>query len=283
MVRSESSGGVEAEVPLPAASQLVLERLMPLRQQLAVLADFDGTLSPIVDDPEAARADPAAGAAFERLAELLPLVAVVTGRPALTARRLLGIDTISITGLHGAEVLAPGATEPVTPPAFAADGVAVQAIVAAAQAEPEGLGGLDLEEKGPIVALHWRSVADPVTAEARARELGARAEAAGLRSGLGRSVLEIRPATEITKGDGAAALIAQTPGVRHAVFAGDDITDLDGFAALRRLVADGQLDSATLIAVSGADAPPQVAAAADLVLPDPAALGAFLTALTTGD
>ncbi|MDO9355288.1 MAG: trehalose-phosphatase [Solirubrobacteraceae bacterium] len=259
-----------------AQTAAALGRLLP---QLALLLDFDGTLSPIVADPDAARADPAAAEGLARLAPSAALLACVTGRPALTARRLLGVPEIAYTGLHGAQVLVPGADTPATPAAFAADGAKVHAIVDAAAAEPEGLAGLEVEDKGPIVALHWRNVADPATAERRAQQLAGRAREAGLRSGEGRCVLELRPALEVTKGDGARALIEAVPAVRHALFAGDDVTDLDAFAALRALVDEGRLDSVTLVAVQGEGAPAQVAAAADVVVPSPAALGAFLSAI----
>ena len=48
--------------------------------------DFDGTLSPVVDDPEAARLHPGAPGALLELAEVVRAVAVITGRP-LTSRR----------------------------------------------------------------------------------------------------------------------------------------------------------------------------------------------------
>jgi trehalose 6-phosphate phosphatase len=124
--------------------------LGPLLPQLALLLDFDGTLSPIVADPDAARADPAAAEGLARLAPQAALLACVTGRPALIARRLLGVAEIAYTGLHGAQVLAPGAAEPTTPAAFADDGAKVHAIVAEAAAEPAGLAGLEVEDKGPI-------------------------------------------------------------------------------------------------------------------------------------
>lgn len=265
----------------PADIAVIVERLAAGAAQLAILLDFDGVLAPIVDDPSAARPDPAAAEAVRSLAATLPLVACVTGRQALQARRLLGVEEIAYTGLHGAEVLLPGAEAPVVPDAFAADAQAVAAIIAGARLEPQGLAGLDVEEKGPIVALHWRRAADPAAAEARAQELGLRAAAAGLRSGAGRAVLELRPGLERTKGDGVESLLRGAPGARHALYAGDDITDLDAFARLRSLVAAGALDSATLVAVSGPDAPPQVAAAADVVLATPAELGALLSAVAS--
>lgn len=281
MASMEPAQRAHAAPTLPAGSPVAARatELAARATELAVLLDFDGVLAPIVDDPSAALPDPTAAAAVEALAATLPLVACVTGRPALQARALLGVETIAYTGLHGAEVLAPGAGTPVVPEAFAADAAAVAQLVEDARGEPGGLAGLEVEEKGPIVALHWRRAADPQAAEARARELGARAEAAGLRSGSGRAVLELRPALQRTKGDGAEALLGDASAVRHAVFAGDDVTDLDGFARLRELVAAGRLDGATLVAVGGDDAPPQVAAAADLTLASPAELGAFLAAI----
>lgn len=270
MVSRPPADDRSAVLPAPLAA------LPAVAASLAVLLDFDGTLAPIVADPAAAGPAPEAAQAVAALAARLPLVACITGRPALQARQLLGAEAIAYTGLHGAEVLAPGASAVQTPPAFAADGLAVHAIVEAARDEPGGLAGLTAEDKGPIVALHWRSAADPARAERRARELGHRAVAAGLRSGEGRSVLELRPGLEVTKGDAVRGLLGGRPELRHAIFAGDDITDLDAFAALRELVAAGRLQSATLIAVAGSDAPPQVAAGADLVVADPAELGALL-------
>ena len=49
--------------------------------------DFDGTLAPIVDDPEQAYANPAAVAALGRLGRRVGAVVVITGRPARTAVR----------------------------------------------------------------------------------------------------------------------------------------------------------------------------------------------------
>lgn len=266
----------EAPLPPPVAA-LVAAGL----GRLAVLLDFDGTLSPIVDDPAAARPDPLARDALAALAPELALAACVTGRAALQARELLGLASLTYSGLHGAQLLLPGAAEPEVPAAFAADAAAVAEIVEAAEQEPGGLAGLGVERKGPIIALHWRRAPDPAAAEARALELAQRARAAGLRAGVGRAVLELRPALEVTKGDGVRRLLEAAPEATTLLVGGDDVTDLDAFAAARALVAEGRLEAAVLVAVAGPDAPPEVAAGADLVLPDPAALGALLATLAS--
>ncbi len=197
-------------------------------QQLAVVVDFDGTLAPIVEDPAQARPEPAAVAALRELHQAGVLVACVTGRPALQARELLGLEELHYSGLHGAEDLAAGEAQPTSPAAFAEDAARVRALVAAASAEE--LAGLDVEQKGPIVALHWRRAVDPTGAQQRAERLADRAREAGLRVGAGRAVLEIRPALEITKGDAVEALLAAAPVRRHLLVAGDDLTDLTAFA-----------------------------------------------------
>ncbi len=128
------------------------------------------------------------------------------------------------------------------PEAFAADADRVAALLDEATTEPAGLAGLEVERKGPIIALHWRRAADPAAAEARATELGERAVARGLRTGTGRAVLELRPGLHLTKGDGARALLDRAPHVTGLLVAGDDVTDLDAFAAAAALVADGRLE-----------------------------------------
>lgn len=264
----------EAPLPPPVAA-LVAAGL----GRLAVLLDFDGTLSPIVDDPASARPDPTARDALAALAPRVAFAACVTGRPALQARELLGQGDLTYSGLHGAELLLPGAASPIVPEAFAADAGAVAAIVDEAAAEPEGLAGLEVERKGPIIALHWRRAADPAAAEARAIALGQRAVGRGLRTGSGRAVVELRPGLHLTKGDGARALLERTPNVETMLVAGDDVTDLDAFAAARALVDEGRLSRAVIVAVAGHDAPPEVAEAADVVVPAPADLGLLLRAL----
>ncbi|MEH3052839.1 MAG: trehalose-phosphatase [Patulibacter minatonensis] len=274
-----------ADAPAPGATEAaaLTAALAPILahgpRALALLLDFDGVLSPIVDDPAAARPDPTAAAALFELAPRIALAACVTGRPALQARELLGLDELTYSGLHGAELLLPGAAEPIVPEAFAADAGLVAGIVDEAEEEAAGLAGLAVERKGPIIALHWRRAADPVAAEARAQELAERARARGLRTGTGRAVLELRPGLEVTKGDAVRALLGRTPEACTALVAGDDVTDLNAFAAARELALEGPLAAALLVAVAGDDAPPAVAAGGDVVVESPAALGALLEQL----
>lgn len=67
--------------------------------------DFDGTLSPMVDDPEAARLHPGAPGALLELAEAVRAVAVITGRPARQAIAMGDLDALGNAMLdRGAEL-----------------------------------------------------------------------------------------------------------------------------------------------------------------------------------
>ena len=93
------------------------------------------------------------------------------------------------------------------------------------------------------MAFHWRGVPDEDAARTRLEGIAREAEAAGLDIHWGRKVLEIRPPVPVDKGQAVRELVERS-GVRAALFGGDDATDLDAFAALDALVAEGVLDAA---------------------------------------
>ena len=68
-------------------------------------------------------------------------------------------------------------------------------------------------------------------------------------------------------------------GVRAALFAGDDTTDLDGFAALDALCDEGGLDAAVRVGVASDDGPPAIVERADLVVDGVNGFGNVLAAL----
>ncbi len=85
--------------------------LEPLRAdpaRTAILTDVDGTLAPIVARPEQAAVPARATTLLEELSQRFGLVGCVSGRQALEARRLVGVDGIAYAGNHGLELLLPG-------------------------------------------------------------------------------------------------------------------------------------------------------------------------------
>jgi trehalose 6-phosphate phosphatase len=205
----------------------------------AVFFDFDGTLSDIVDDPDAAR--PVAGAveALQKLAAHCP-VAVLSGRDLADVTARLGLPGIWYAGSHGFELTAPDGRHHQNDAAAAAVPVLEQA--AAELRERLGsIPGVMVEHKRFGVAVHYRNAARD-----RVGEVAAAVRAAGRRDGLrvttGREVIELRPDLDWDKGKTLRWVIDHLrdagsdagPAPLVPIYLGDDITDEDAFDAVRQ-------------------------------------------------
>lgn len=200
----------------------------------AVFFDFDGTLSDIVDDPDAAR--PVAGAteALAKLAARCP-VAVLSGRDLADVAERVGVPGIWYAGSHGFELTAPDGTHHQNDAAAAAIPVLEQA---AAQLRDQlgKIPGVVVEHKRFGVAVHYRNAERD-----RVGEVLAAVRAAGRRAALrvttGREVIELRPDLDWDKGKTLRWVIDHLPGAGSGsltpVYLGDDITDEDAFDAVR--------------------------------------------------
>jgi trehalose 6-phosphate phosphatase len=246
----------------------LLEPLRAEEAQSAILTDVDGTLAPIVERAEDAAVPAAARKALARLSERFGLVGCVSGRQALDARRLVGLDEIAYAGNHGLELLLPGDEEPRADPSLTGRERDAAEFMAGVEAEKLSTYGLRLEDKGPIQALHWRGAADTTTAEGHAHEIAVEAGQAGLEPRWGRKVLELRPVGGGGKDAAVAALLA-TDGIDRVVYAGDDRTDLDAFRRLRELHDADELVVAVCVGVASAEAPPELAGESDLTVEGP--------------
>ena len=240
-----------------------------------LLTDFDGTLSPIVADPAAAGLAGGAAAPLAALAADLAVVAVITGRAPLDARRMVGVPGLVIVGNHGTEWLEADAAEPAATPAADSVRAALAEVVARVRAVPEA----SVEAKGLSATVHYRNAADPVVARAAILD-AVGSVPADLEVREGRMSVELRPVGLGDKGSAARAVIDRF-GLRGAVVMGDDLTDLDMFDAVAELRAAGELRAA-IIGVGGADreVPELVLAAADVVLGTPAQVALLLAELT---
>jgi trehalose 6-phosphate phosphatase len=260
------------------ASRHLLERAATLAREAlghapaGVLSDLDGTLAPIVSDPYAARPLPAAVEALRALASRLAVAGVVTGRAAHDARRMLGADDLLVIGNHGVEWLDPGAAEPAPRDDLAWAPHAVHGVVAGLEL------GTDVwvENKQLSATLHFRNAPDPEATRARLQAALRNLADDRLVVRPGRKSLEIRPASAGDKGTALAAVIARY-GLRGVVVLGDDVTDLDMFRVATEARAAGRLHSAVFAVAGAGEVPPAITAAADLVLPDPAAAAELLS------
>jgi trehalose 6-phosphate phosphatase len=249
-------------------SALRSEALAPLREnpaRAAILFDIDGTLAPIVEQPSEARLPERTRQLLIELARRYGVVACVSGRRASEARALVAIGTISYLGSHGAELLRAGWTEPVLDPSLEDWARRIHEFGREADTSDLRRRRVRLEDKGAILAFHWRGAPDEEAARAAIDSIAARAEAAGLRTHWGRKVLEVRPPVRIDKGAGITSFLEGLE-VEVAMYVGDDTTDLDAFRSLVQLVQDGRLSQALKVGVRSEESPDEIISEADIVV-----------------
>lgn len=249
-------------------SVLTVEALAPLRSdptRTAILLDIDGTLAPIVEHAADAHVPEPTRQLVKALANRYGLVACVSGRRASEARAMVSVGTVSYLGAHGAEVLRTGWTEPVLDPEVEDWVRRVQEFGREVDSSDLRRNRVRIEDKGAILAFHWRGAHDEDAARAAVDAVATRAQNAGLRTHWGRKVLEVRPPVTIDKGSGISAFLADAD-VDAALAVGDDRTDIDAFRALARLADEGRLKHAVRVAVRSDEGPSELASEADFVV-----------------
>jgi trehalose 6-phosphate phosphatase len=219
----------------------LIARLAERPEAAGILLDVDGTLAPIVDRPEDARVPDGTRALLGGLVGRYALVACVSGRTEDDLRRAVGVEGLAYVGEHGLGL----------DPRAAEWQESVDELVAAADWPPE--------RKRFSVAFHYRTVPDERAALATLRRIALQAAGLGLRARWGRKVLEVLPPIAAGKGTAVRTLLEER-GLRRALYAGDDATDLEAFRGL-----DG-LDVAVRVAVVSEEGPSELGSAADVVV-----------------
>jgi trehalose 6-phosphate phosphatase len=261
--------------PTTEAGRQGLAALLAEPGRALIALDFDGTLAPIVPDPDAARAHPGVRPAFDRLSGLLGRIAVVTGRPAQVAVNYGGLADIPglvVLGHYGLERWSEGDLQA---PADDEGVAVVRRRLPELLRELGAADGTAIEDKGRSLAVHVRRAGDPVAAMAVVEPaLRALASDTGLVVEPGRMVLELRPAGA-DKGAALRSLVDELA-PSAVVFVGDDLGDLAAFTAVDELRADGLPG---LLVCSGSTEVTELADRADLVVDGPAGVVEFLESL----
>ncbi len=248
-----------------ARSHDALEPLRANAARTAILLDIDGTLAPIVELASDAQVPERTRQLVIQVARRYGVVACVSGRRASEARAMVSVGSISYLGSHGVELLRAGWTEPVLDPSLEDWARRVQEFGRELDTPDLRRRRVRIENKGTIVAFHWRGAPNEETARAAIDSIASRAESSGLRTHWGRKVLEVRPPVRIDKGAGITSFLADTD-VDMALYAGDDRTDLDAFHALGELAADGKLKHVVRVGVRSDEGPDEVVSEADFVV-----------------
>ncbi|MGD0312524.1 MAG: trehalose-phosphatase [Acidimicrobiales bacterium] len=276
--------------PVPAVRS-ALAPLLVRPAATAVVTDFDGTVSPIVENPSEARPLDGVAETLASLARRFAVVAVVSGRSvSFLEQRLVVTDPeavgdpastgpahrVQLVGLHGLERLGADGRITVEPEAERWHHVVIDTAERLRHGAP---AGVLVEPKGLAVTVHWRHAPDAVdwVESTVAREV----ERTGLGAHGGRFSVELRPPVDVDKGSVIRGL---TGSCEAACYFGDDLGDMPAFEALAALSTEVGMRTVS-VAVVDDESNPLVAESADVTVAGPtealAAL-AWLAAAPTG-
>ena len=227
-----NAGGAQA-AGLPSALAKSDEIASALQEgEPAVFLDYDGTLTPIVQEPAQAVLTERVRGIIKRLAGHWT-VAVISGRALPDVREKVGLDTIIYAGSHGFSIQRPGA---------ASEDRMWQRFLPVfdrAQADLERalqkFRGVRLEFKPYDIALHYRGADESEVPEIERRFDEVAGKFPELKKTTGKKIFELRPNADWDKGRAVLYLAEglQRPGRRVVpLYIGDDITDEDAFRAV---------------------------------------------------
>jgi trehalose 6-phosphate phosphatase len=257
-----------------AAGAQQYDAVARLGDRLLVALDFDGTLAPIVENPDVALIHERAGDLLVDLSARVGTIAVITGRPARQVLALGGLDEVGdrigttgrelvVLGQYGNERWTSSGRRVVSPKP--PTGLASLISDLPRLFRRAGVTDAWVEEKGLAVAIHTRRCADPRAAfETLLPVLTEAAEARHLGVEPGRLVIEIR-ASGMDKGIALHSLVVEH-GLGGVVFVGDDLGDLPAFDAVRELREQGM---PTLLVCSVSDEESALRDLADAVVEGP--------------
>ena len=226
----------------------------------AILFDFDGTLSPIVDEPSEAKPLPGVTDALAGLAGRFKVVGVLSGRPVSFLQPLLPPGVV-LSGLYGLEVVQDGTRT--DHPFSGAWREVIEDVVRCSL--DRGPDGMVVETKGLSLTLHYR--AHPELATAVQGWATHQATRSGLVYRPARMSVELHPPIDADKGTATEAIVGRAGAV---CFVGDDVGDLPAYDALDRLAERGV--HTLRVAVGSAEVSSELLRRADLVVDGPPAV-----------
>jgi trehalose 6-phosphate phosphatase len=204
-----------------------------------LLLDYDGTLTPIVNDPDAARLS----RTMQRLLDTLAQhpcyrLAIVSGRALADLRTRVRGNKLYLAGNHGLEIEGPGIRY--DHPTMQRLRPQMDAVAEALRHDLREIPGAWVEDKGYTLSVHVRSVPAALVPEVRARlfhHAGPAVDTGLLALRTGKAVLEVMPCVNWHKGKAVRWIVEhmrlEQPDVSLGVICmGDDDTDEDAFSVL---------------------------------------------------
>ncbi len=211
---------------------LIFEKLQG--KEPVLFFDYDGTLTPIVDDPDEAKLSEKGKKMLEQLSKQLT-VALVSGRGLDDLKGKVGIKSLIYAGSHGFEITGPEDLEmhyekgqEVLPQLDQAEKALKQKL--------EAINGCKVERKKYAIAVHYRKVAKETVKKVKNTVSEVVESQDKLMVGKGKKILELKPDLNWHKGQALGWLLEKlelnTNHYLH-IFFGDDITDEDALKVVQ--------------------------------------------------
>jgi trehalose 6-phosphate phosphatase len=205
------------------------------------LTDYDGTLTPIVDEPELANFSQETRKLLRALARNRRYtVGIVSGRALSDLKSRVGLEGIIYAGNHGLEIEGFGSSflEPIAEEMRPLLNILGQVLSTTVR----GIKGAFVENKGLTLSVHYRTVdeiEERKVEDAFSRITDPLRVTGNIKITHGKKVYEIRPPVDWDKGKAIAWLIAKCKETRGkggalSIYLGDDLTDEDGFKVIER-------------------------------------------------
>jgi alpha,alpha-trehalase len=222
---------------LPPALDHIQQILQEAKdRKIALFLDYDGTLTPIVNDPDKAFLDENTRQILEKVAGKW-VVAVISGRDLQTIRNFVQLDNLYYAGSHGFDISGPANLT-----LEMQKGKAFLPVLDKAQEHLEeklaGIPGAAIERKQFSIAIHYRNVKQAATQSVKLAVRHVQAEHPELRITEGKKVFELQPDIEWHKGKALTWLMERlglNQDTYYPMYMGDDITDEDAFESLRSI------------------------------------------------
>ena len=202
-------------------------------RQIALFLDYDGTLTPIVPDPESALLSDSLRHLLHRIAAQRMLI-IVSGRDRANVAGKVDLPELIYVGSHGFDIKGPQLEEQ-----HQAGIDALPDLDAAEQELRDALAdipGAQVERKKYAIAVHYRRVAPEhkETVKQQAQQAAQRYET--LKPAGGKDIVELKPNYDWHKGKSTRWLVDTlklAPDAMLPVYLGDDLTDEDAFREMR--------------------------------------------------
>lgn len=201
------------------------------QNRMGLITDMDGTISPIVANPEDAVVTPRNYELLQQLREKLTLVSVVSGRSVRSVTSRLSLPGIVYIGNHGLERCVDGQVRH----SFNIDRFRPMLKASAEELQQIPLDNIQVEDKGATVTLHYRQTEDtqqihdqllPVVQKIAAKH--------NLEYFEGRMIFELCPPVEANKGSAFEELVHEFS-LDSAIYVGDDTTDINALKMAQQL------------------------------------------------